>query len=43
MGTPHKATPEQWRILQDYAVCADYLEERNDHTGARWLRKEVGE
>lgn len=24
MGTPHKATPKQWRILQDYAVCDDY-------------------
>jgi hypothetical protein len=24
-------------------ACADYLEDRADHTGARWLREEVGQ
>ena len=29
--------------LRIEAQRADYLEERNDHTGARWLREEVGQ
>jgi hypothetical protein len=35
--------PSDWRPEARAAILstADYLEDRNDHTGARWLREEV--